>query len=629
MKALKEKRVSLRSLFRRSLVILSLLALAFAIASCSSDSGDSGGTTESKPQESQPGSQPVVVPDKPIVSDMTVISHPKNPSYEGAFPDLTGLEVLVKWNNGTSTIEDGSKFTVYPPVAFVSITGTHEALSPSGRYAIQYIGDDADYFSTQFRKNVYIPAVIAMDPTAGTVITAPTALTYITGEFKDVYEDQGIKGEFYFTSTYAAFDPATIFVGSNATNYWPADYNYVGTAGSTSFMEEKNSAGAWVTRKEWGTTTTACEHKSKISENPEAWRIDVRSAEIGNPNIATATYRADLNAWDIGEPAGNRHIIEVSKPIDKFYKVDKLVYIGGLDAIEPFAVDGDNVMTANTTLPIGEVVPTSQTAWLTKLLSKADDIKFDVIYYDNATPRRITMWDYYKAMYTVGMSPITNKLEVKATLPDLMGDPDVARTSGQTASAVQSLQEEYDLSLVLYYYNPLIEGKLGSGSIMGTYGTNGTYLESNGAILPVSDLLLTYADEMWVKPKSVTAQPAGEEYGIPYIISNWNTQYQGEQLYKKLQDYFDVGYVYVDKKGNRKEGDPIAWPNMNTNGTVANMGANGKSANGFGLTDSEFEPAEIDLDPRECTVEFPLPFSADTTRLDTYELNFNYKMQRN
>ena len=43
MKALKEKRINLRSLWRRSLVVLSLLALSFALAACgSSDDGDGG-----------------------------------------------------------------------------------------------------------------------------------------------------------------------------------------------------------------------------------------------------------------------------------------------------------------------------------------------------------------------------------------------------------------------------------------------------------------------------------------------------------------------------------------------------------------------------------------------------------
>jgi hypothetical protein len=94
MKALKEKRLSLRSIFRRGLVILSLFALVFV--SC----GESGGTTE-PPDNTGPGVTTPTNPPKTAIS----INVSKQPaagtySYQGQKPDLTGTEITVLWSDG-------------------------------------------------------------------------------------------------------------------------------------------------------------------------------------------------------------------------------------------------------------------------------------------------------------------------------------------------------------------------------------------------------------------------------------------------------------------------------------------------------------------------------------------------
>jgi len=106
MKALKEKRVSLRSLFRRSLVILSLFALVFA--SC----GESGGTG---PGTNGPGGPDTPTPTGPSVTSIYVLVQPTVVSFQGCVPDLSGIRAEVVWDNGDrDIIDDASKFYTLP-----------------------------------------------------------------------------------------------------------------------------------------------------------------------------------------------------------------------------------------------------------------------------------------------------------------------------------------------------------------------------------------------------------------------------------------------------------------------------------------------------------------------------------
>ena len=96
MKALKEKRISLRSLWRRGLVILSLFALVFA--SC----GESSGVDES-------GGVPI--------ARIVVRDPPANDQYFGMPVDLTGTTLEVWYTNGKKEIvSDTSKFLAYPRI---------------------------------------------------------------------------------------------------------------------------------------------------------------------------------------------------------------------------------------------------------------------------------------------------------------------------------------------------------------------------------------------------------------------------------------------------------------------------------------------------------------------------------
>jgi len=135
MKALKEKRVSLRSLFRRSLVILSLFALVFA--SCSDSGGD--GTD-------------VVTPGGPALMRVDIIKHPAQAaseaaangasaaeletylSYEGLPVNLKGLRAVARYSSGSQDDKiltpDNASFYTYPPYA-VGIIGTEFGGTPT------------------------------------------------------------------------------------------------------------------------------------------------------------------------------------------------------------------------------------------------------------------------------------------------------------------------------------------------------------------------------------------------------------------------------------------------------------------------------------------------------------------
>jgi len=107
MKALKEKRISLRSLWRRGLVILSLFALVFA--SCG-DSSSGGGT------ETYGG---------PRVASFTVKEGPANNQYVGQPVDLTGVILEVTYADGQKELVEykgnEGKITTNPRV----VTGWH------------------------------------------------------------------------------------------------------------------------------------------------------------------------------------------------------------------------------------------------------------------------------------------------------------------------------------------------------------------------------------------------------------------------------------------------------------------------------------------------------------------------
>jgi len=506
---------------------------------------------------------------------MTVLRHPYMPSFEGAYPDLTGLEVLVKWTDGKEKIvTETSEFTVYPPVAFVKEAGTHvTTFSKKGEYAIQYIGDGL-YDLNVYRVNVYIPAVIAL---------ADPANDSVEGKLEEVYEDVGITtAGVTYKAAYTAFefgedndyaDYVDTLEGEDLEDAlaeeaeaWeiPADSYY--TYLSDLYLNSKGE-------NRWPDFTTADKANVKensISANPEAWQVNARGETY------TATYFATLGAPSDGYGE------DKSVDIKNFYKVDRFEYVSGIDKVDPIAADDKDLSGSSEAV---------QEAWW-KYLLKADSLKFKVIYYlaKDSTAKKsrdVTMADYVRALYTVD-----NDNKPRAALPVLSGGEDAT-----TPSVVESVVEGYDLSLRLFYYAPLIEGTIGKGIMP----ESGEYSNANAAIVPISSLIGVY------KGLKVERKDGTDHTGEPEIYNYWDETDSINSLYNELQSYWTVYFEYENPRDASKsilvEAD---WPE-----TAAE-----------GLTDFDFDVADA-RELRECTVTFIGP---DSVENEEAEWAFNYYM---
>jgi len=138
---LKEKRNSLRSLWRRSLVILSILALVFAVA-CGSKTDPTvppGPTEPTEPGTPQPTAK--------VVTSINVIYDPTAISYAGIRPDLTGIKAEVWYSdNSFEIVTDPAQFIPEPaflPLEAINLwpsstTNTFGAtLFPAGNKPVQ------------------------------------------------------------------------------------------------------------------------------------------------------------------------------------------------------------------------------------------------------------------------------------------------------------------------------------------------------------------------------------------------------------------------------------------------------------------------------------------------------------
>jgi len=100
MKALKEKRISLRSLWRRGLVILSLFALVFASCNNTDEPGSSSSGSGGR-----------------VPLEIRVKTHPKNASYEGMPVDTTGIQIEARYSDAPydwKDVTDISNYAVAP-----------------------------------------------------------------------------------------------------------------------------------------------------------------------------------------------------------------------------------------------------------------------------------------------------------------------------------------------------------------------------------------------------------------------------------------------------------------------------------------------------------------------------------
>jgi hypothetical protein len=398
MKALKEKRVSLRSLFRRSLVILSLLALAFAFASCSSDSGSEPTEPTGPTAPIEPTEPPVTKDPQRTIISMTVLTHPRVPSFEGAAPDLSGLEVMVRFNNGDQArIKAGdARLTVHPPVAYVKEPGVSSWFS---QYTLQYkdpdqvndalVGFNNDYNDPVYGVNIWIPVVIALVDDTNEVTGGPIA---------KVYEDLGVRDTdalgLKFKGNYVkfaygdewghAFTPGYTYASGAGVsgNPWPVDYYPVGKTSATETISDRWDALLGFTSGDWTdqggddakekalakkngwyqfkVVADAANLSNPISSDPRAWKIahkaDVTNKDGGEwdgisgsglerdklvQQTPSALYLANLN-----RPKDSVFVKETPVAIAKFFWVDRLNFelsdnVAEFKTIKPKAADDD------------------------------------------------------------------------------------------------------------------------------------------------------------------------------------------------------------------------------------------------------------------------------------------------
>jgi len=546
MKALKEKRVSLRSLFRRSLVILSLLALAFSVASCPGAS--SGGDTEpSTPGATDPSEPPPPPPttDK-YVTDIQVLKHPNKLSFEGAAPNLAGLEVAVFWdNNGTKemTIETAvTNFIIDPPVTYLHRTaGT--AVSSSTQ--LTDYGDYLLYYDAAPSKakavNVYLPAIVALewDSTVSTLAITDTSATaanmphiVMGGGFDKIWEDQPIKaGNVTMTAKYKQ-----ITAGS-ALPAPPPDYGY----DSFSWDEPKNINGTFSST-------------NSVTSSAAAWDL-IRGPTSGGNEGHQMEYFPILEYKKMPKTAvPDPFLVDITT----FYFVGKLEYIKDSANLRHFFADEEDPDIGGTTIN-----------WYNEL--KDSGARFKVIYYTgenqdlNGDSREIGMAEYYRAMMTLD----TNG-RPRATVPIVTGLVPTTATPAQMRYSQSLIQQsvilDFEVSIVLYYYHVGISGAAGSGSWTVPAPATITDAAQNGAIIPISDKIWIF-DRFSEPVRIKNTQPFDnpEVYLRNNAPNNRTTMADLKDMTRLL---YKVNYIYVDPNDSSKEDTytlNIPWDLVNQN----------------------------------------------------------------
>jgi len=724
MKALREKRVSLRSLFRRSLVILSLLALAFAvsIAGCSSDS-DSGdnGNTGNTGNTGDTGNTGSTVAAPPTVVGLQVIKHPNMPSFEGAEPSLEGITVAVTWSDNKTVLEsDASKFAVSPPIAFVANAGTNAGFNKQD-YKVRYVGENAWFdYGSAYQVPIYIPAVIAL---AKDTVQDPTSNGYpaINGKIAEIYEDQGIVPDgVEFEGIYEEFkfDASTsdyknyiyLLAGSDATgtpsddltaaNANARDAGYMGAADM--FLKDKYDLGMNTTignitpvyavssNVRWpvlpaisGSNVRNNIRSNKISGSADAWDLGWRdsSNDTIKPRYKVNTWAKKLMTATTNSPllkvgpSSNRDSdMEVS--YSAFYYVARLDYKTGIENLKPFAADDPNFQAINdasvefitgqsagvypgngTGMPPANnnrlpIYSTSSTIaapspatgnfdpytgynynadkievvkrnWINALFNAG--VEFTVRYYiDKDAPdtvvksRDIKMAEYIKAMNT--KDPYTNK--PRATLPFFAGNPDFPARS----SVVDSVIEDYELALRMYYYSPKIVDLLNINDT--------TDKTPDAAIINVSNAIYRYGGLALVRADKSDHEEPQVRSGFADTANATAENKKYVNLYSALQPYWKLVYQYY-KDADNPSGDAIeldvSWPSVgDTSANGYSMGATTATIDAQAaiirniITDVEFDDVEGGVaEKREGAITILAPASAEW---DEAEVTFPYYM---
>jgi len=255
MKALKEKRNSLRSLLRMGLVILSVFAIAFAACG----KGDDPTTPPPVDPTDPTGTTPTETTPTPVVYAKTIkILNPvgatgattstypalDNVSFEGLPANLKGIEAEVLFSDNTVRIvTDAKQFTTIPYIMgadqitsdedgqagnFGAIGGSASTLSGNTGTAILLVAHNSNPSATAY---VDIGDVIPIEKVNLVSSTAKTK-SYFEDEAAD-FSGVIVEAEYGYRKAYKGIDGNTY---EKVTKVIPLDANYV-------YRTYKNSGG--------------------------------------------------------------------------------------------------------------------------------------------------------------------------------------------------------------------------------------------------------------------------------------------------------------------------------------------------------------------------------------------------
>jgi hypothetical protein len=299
MKAFKEKRIRFRSLLRGGLVILSLMALAFA--SC----GDSGSDDDGVPY----------APVKAITS-ISVLQYPSEIGgtvYEGLNIDLTGIRVIVRYVDGdVAYVTDPRKLVIIPPI----YDGTF--LTPYGGAGSRTWSTDQDYRLSYHENGQIFSAVLE-----GTQMNANIKLLeniHVTGELtKQNYlvdetpDFKGIMVEGVYTES--------------TGNYGPGQQQ--DTIHKTLLLNPAYTEWAWIHNLDSGALDTSGSDSGFVNDNPG---ILIRVGSFGN-------LRAD------GAATTNNVLTGKRIPVGKLHQVEKVEFVTPPSFSTPIYVDDPSLMS--------------------------------------------------------------------------------------------------------------------------------------------------------------------------------------------------------------------------------------------------------------------------------------------
>jgi len=370
MKALKEKRLSLRSILRRGLVILSLFALVFV--SC----GESGGGEP--PEYTGPGETTPTNPPKRAIS-IKIDSQPTAMSWQGQAPVLDGTKVTVLWSDGQlQTIEakDFAENGISASPPYCDLPGVPGGTSTT-------LPDAGHFYLTHTTSNVQsdelkIPGVVWLDKIVP-VGKGPKLYSDVPPFGKAGLQTGGLEGfELTLSYTYAKAtdadkmlpykNPNTLTVGTDAAKY----ESHNETIKMSSVYPPINLSNA----------------KSKKVV------VGIGYSMFG-PNDLSKTNKNTIAASTVTPPDGNLNPVSAEITLDSYVQVFGIEYKAG-SGNDKFYILDDEVKYAKGGMDGDKAHDNS---YFVKQLVEKSDLMF-TIYYDNEEQRDIGWTEFlYNVSY--------------------------------------------------------------------------------------------------------------------------------------------------------------------------------------------------------------------------------------